>query len=304
MLNARNKLGRVDVTPTPDWYLDNDEPRLASAWHPVARAADLALHVASPVLLLGRTFEVTRLGSGVVLCSSGWGAVERYGLVWVALAEPVAPLPSIPEIDEEGFGHDVLARRTRVSAGVLVDNFMDVTHFSYLHHLTFGRAAPVTVEGYELTTEGSRVVLRHDAVLHEMRRMPDGGLGQRRVASYTYAPPYWIHLQMFFPSDGERASATLVCQPESATSTVAYVVVALPAPAADLAEQVAFSVRVLEEDLRLLEHLEEPRLPLTLRTELHTRADRASVEMRRSLLSFVESCPPPVGDLTTAGSRP
>lgn len=278
---------------TADWYLDNDEPRLAAAWHPVLRSVDLADDEPADVVLLGRNLTVTRTPAGVA--AEAWGAVERYGLVWVALSEPVAALPAVPELDEVGYHSAVLARRTRVSAGVLIDNFLDVTHFSYLHQQSFGRARPVTDDGYSLTLEGDCVQLTHDTVLQEMRRNPDGGTGQRRIATYTYRPPYWTHLQMYFPDDGERSAATLVCQPESADSTVAYVLVAISADDPGLPEQVAFSRRVLEEDLAVLERLAEPRLPLTLRTELHTRADRPSVEMRRSLAGFVTRCPAPLG---------
>jgi phenylpropionate dioxygenase-like ring-hydroxylating dioxygenase large terminal subunit len=270
-----------------DWYLDNDDARLSAAWHPVARGADVAAGPPVPARLLGRPLHLHRTPDGEVAATGARAVQERYGLVWAALDPPRARVPEIPELEAGGWRCDVLARRTRVSAGVLVDNFLDVTHFSYLHQQSFGRARPVTDDGYALTSTGDCVQLRHDTVLHEMRRTPDGGLGQRRIATYTYRPPYWVHLQMLFPADGERAAATLVCQPESADSTVAYVVVALPEADPDLAGQLAFSLGVLEEDLVVLERLADPRLPLTLRTELHTRVDRASVEMRRTLAAFV-----------------
>jgi hypothetical protein len=147
------------------------------------------------------------------------------------------------------------------------------------------------------------VQLRHDAVLHEMRRGPDGALGQRRIATYTYRPPFWTYLQMHFPADGERSAATLVCRPESATSTVAYVVVIIPLTDPELPAQVEFSRLVLEEDLRVLERIEDPRLPLSLHAELHTRADRASVEMRRTLAAFVDSgAPHPAPAVPVAGA--
>lgn len=277
--------------------LENDDAALRHAWHPVARAQDVGTSAVT-VLLNGSTLQLVRQGGRVrrghghehepwdevrLVAAGAWGVTEVYGLIWVAQAPVVGEIPHLPEWFDPGYHSDVLVARTRVSAGVLIDNFMDVTHFSYLHRKSFGRYRPVTDDGYELRTEADRVVLTHDTVLQEGRRNQAGGLGQRRIATYTYHPAYLAHLQMYFPQDGEQAAATLVCQPRSATSTDAYVVVLIRTSDPGLAEQVAFSRRVLQEDLDILELMADPRLCLSVRAEKHTRADRASVEMRKLL---------------------
>ncbi len=65
--------------------------------------------------------------------------VERYGLVWLCLDEPVA---GIPEMHAE---HDPAYRRInsgvdvwKTSATRMTDNFMDISHFPYVHVGTFG----------------------------------------------------------------------------------------------------------------------------------------------------------------------
>ena len=77
---------------------------------------------------------------------------ERYGLVWVCLDEPSSPLPDVPEDDDGAFRRIVepLAQ-WHVAATRVVDNFLDVAHFPYVHAGTFGaaspaRVAPVTLE--------------------------------------------------------------------------------------------------------------------------------------------------------------
>lgn len=278
--------------------LDNDDAALRHAWHPVARARDVGVtpvrvQLNGDVLELARTGPLVRTGHGRqdepfdavrVVSGETWGLQEVYGLIWVAQEAPVVPIPHLPEWFDAGYHSDVLVARTHVSAGVLIDNFLDVTHFSYLHRQSFGRSRPVTDDGYELTAGPDRVVLTHDTVLQEGRRNQEGGLGQRRIATYTYHPAYLAHLQMYFPTDGEQAAATLVCQPRSATSTDAYVVVLVPTSDEGLADQVAFSRRVLQEDLDVLERMADPRLCLTVKAEKHTRADRASIEMRKLLV--------------------
>ena len=290
----------IDITPV---LLNNDDFRLRRAWHPVARSADVGGR-AYEVRLLGVPLSVKRTGepwrghghdaddAGRIELESGnaHAVAERYGLVWVALEHPIAPIPDFPEWHDPTYHSEVLTRSTDVAAGIVIDNFLDVTHFSYLHRQSFGRARPVTDDGYRIIARGEFVQLEHDTVLQEGRRNADGGFGERRIATYTYWPPFICHLQMMFPSDGALAAATIVCQPESSNSTRVYVVVLIPRTDEGLDEQVEFSRRVLDEDLIIVSRMPDPRLCLTIRAEFHTRADRASVEMRRTLADFLDEC--------------
>jgi phenylpropionate dioxygenase-like ring-hydroxylating dioxygenase large terminal subunit len=64
----------------------------------------------------------------------------------------------------------------------------------------------------------------------------------------------------------------------------------LPAPA-DVEREVAFRQRVLDEDLALVARMAGQGLPLAVRDELHVRADRLGVALRRALCDFVASAP-------------
>jgi len=277
--------------------LANDDRRLRSAWHPVVRAVDFDPS-GTGVLLLGEPWTVTRpdgaLRAADASGAPAWGVEERYGLIWLAPDEPVTPLPVYPEYEGE-LVYEVIRRTTSASAGVMIDNFLDVTHFSYLHQRTFGLVRPVTVERYDLSLDDWEITLTHETRLHESSTPLDGTLdldGLTRVATYVYRPPYVTHLRMPFPpGEGEDSSSTLACQPESADSTVAYVVVGWPARDPEgLKAQLDLSDAVLAEDLAMIELIDDPRLPLSLKAELHTRADRAGVEMRRMLTAYLAEC--------------
>ena len=54
-----------------------------------------------------------------------------------------------------------------------------------------------------------------------------------------------------------------------------------------MAEAVAFEVEVLREDLRIQESFHDLVLPLALTAEVHTRADRTTLELRRVLADLV-----------------
>jgi hypothetical protein len=62
--------------------------------------------------------------------------------------------------------------------------------------------------------------------------------------------------------------------------------VARPGPDV-VAREVAFEEAVLAEDLALQRHVTLPGLPLSNRTELHVRADRLGVALRRELRRMV-----------------
>ena len=64
---------------------------------------------------------------------------ERYGLVWVSPEAPLFDLPEYPEWDDPSFVNAMNEpRETTVSAGQLVDNFLDATHLRTVHAGTFG----------------------------------------------------------------------------------------------------------------------------------------------------------------------
>ena len=74
------------------------------------------------------------------------GTQERYGLVWLLLddsASEPAQIPKIAQDDDPAFrrinsGMDVW----KVAAPRMVDNFLDISHFPFVHTGTFGGAQP------------------------------------------------------------------------------------------------------------------------------------------------------------------
>lgn len=268
--------------------LDNADPLLGAAWHAVTDAEVSDGHDRR-VRLLGEDWTLRRrFGEVEARDRRGVRAAavaEAYGLLWLAVQPPLAGFPELPEMTDPGFATGRVVRETHVSAGVLTDNFLDVSHFSYLHAATFGRLAPVTTDACEVARDGWCLTLRHSTDLREGAAAASGpgpGSPTWRIATYTVLAPYVTHLTMHFPTTGERSAATLVCTPEDHDRTIVRVLVAWDAgDPAGLAAQVLFSGQVLDEDLRILERMADPRLALDLRRELHTRADRASVEYRR-----------------------
>ena len=127
-------------------------------------------------------------------------------------------------------------------------------------------------------------------------------LRQRRRATYVYRAPFQFRVRLDYLDSGATTTVLYLLQPEDPDSTRIYACLyqsagpgqPLPAPAT-VAAEVAFQRRVLEEDLELQAHLDGAGLPLDVRDELHLRADRLGVALRRALCDFIA-----VGRLRTA----
>jgi len=269
----------------PDDLFTNEDPALERAWHPVALAGEDA----TEVRLLGRTFRPARE-------RTRW----RWGLLWLAPAEPLTDLFTDPDSDDRRHvGAWLPPVRTPASAGVVADNFLDTAHFPFVHAKTFGAAEETLVERYEVSVEefGCRSVQEQWFDNPEDPGVAAGirPLRQRRRATYVYRAPFQLMLRLEELDAGAVKTILFFAQPESLTSTRIYTKMLLHGiggvadPGPDVvASEVAFEDAVLAEDLELQRRMRLPGLPLRMRDELHVRADLLGVHLRRTLAEFRE----------------
>jgi phenylpropionate dioxygenase-like ring-hydroxylating dioxygenase large terminal subunit len=75
----------------------------------------------------------------------------RYGYAWVALEEPLQPIPEIPEAADSRFRCiDQFYERWNCGALRMMENSFDNAHFSYVHKATFGQYEQPKPSKYEL----------------------------------------------------------------------------------------------------------------------------------------------------------
>jgi vanillate O-demethylase monooxygenase subunit len=228
-----------------------------------------------------------------------WGVQEHCGLLWLAPEEPLCPPHEFSEWDADGFEQIWTTMvTTPVSAGQLVDNFLDASHFPFVHRETFGddKAARVvddgiTREGWTVRTEFSTWYRNFDDPLvetgqHEAVQPQD--LLKQGSASLT------VYLRLRFPVTGATMAILFCCTPETAERTRVIKLVARDDMGGDLhriARTVADEDRILSEDLAILERYHSMELHLDPRVELHTKGDRLSLAWRRLLADWSQSDP-------------
>lgn len=250
----------------------------------------------------GTCTHVPALGEGATVPPTASlapvGVREAYGLVFLA---PEPPDTDLLKIDE---WHDASLRRVwlpsvlvRTSAGQFLDNFCDFGHFPFVHAGTFGAGEDELVGSFDLARveAGYELVYAHVARNHEDPAVATGErpLLQPRSMTYTFRVPFTARLRIEYPLAGTvNAIVTWVQPVDRATSRIYTCMlrndVADDAAAADA---VAYEMKILDEDVAMLERLAADGIPVDVRAQVHTRADRCTVELRRCLAEAIGERP-------------
>jgi phenylpropionate dioxygenase-like ring-hydroxylating dioxygenase large terminal subunit len=83
--------------------------------------------------------------------TTAYHCTARYGYAWVALEDPIADIPAIPEFDNPGYRTIFqFYERWATSPMRALENSFDNSHFSFVHRATFGVADAPQPSKYEL----------------------------------------------------------------------------------------------------------------------------------------------------------
>ncbi len=248
----------------------------------------------------GRCVDIPALGERATLppaarLTPAAAVREVHGMVFLAPEPPLAPLGSIPEADDATFLAGVLpTMRARGSAGLLADNFLDIAHFPFVHAGTFGTDEAAQVDPYAVARDDWSFTVAYE---HPFAHREDPGVAaglrplvQTRRLTYRLSAPFHLRLRIDFVDSGGSNVIGFFIQPETDETCRLFTTLwrdDLEGDAARMAEAVAFELKVLREDLRVQEAYHELVLPLDPTAEVHTRADRATLELRRVLADLV-----------------
>ncbi len=248
----------------------------------------------------GRCVAIPALGEGSPIppkadARAAYAVEERYGLVWLAPQEPLTPIIDVPEWDDPAFVVAPLPDQVwHAGAAQMVDNFLDLAHFPFTHLTTFGDPDDIEVPPYSVERDGFGFVCDY---VHSTKRLADSmGAAEFEVAprrsTWWYVAPFAIRLRIDYPADDVVLTILFFHQPIDATTTKLYCF-DLRNDIADgrttVEATVEFQMAVSEEDRVLLERIVSKAVPLDVQAEVHTRADRITLEMRRVLLDLVRA---------------
>ena len=138
-------------------------------------------------------------------CTPAYRCVAKYGYAWVALEEPIAPIPDVPEFGAPGWRTIFqFYERWDTSPVRALENSFDNSHFSFVHRATFGVAAQPKPSKYQLVERdgGFYAETLIDAVNPPAYRQVSGTSDPitQRLMRNAYFLPFSRRLDIEYPS--------------------------------------------------------------------------------------------------------
>jgi phenylpropionate dioxygenase-like ring-hydroxylating dioxygenase large terminal subunit len=214
--------------------------------------------------------------------------LERNGLVWVRL-EP-------GEFDPPAFAAEGDARLRKVNCGPyeveasaprVVENFLDMSHFGFVHEGSLGDRDHPEIPDYRVEDTPTGLLATGCRAWQPVSSIHATG-GAMVEYAYEIVGPYSCVLTKAPEAervaiDGFRESIALFVCPTGPESCRVWIRMAMTDFASPDAAMRVFQDAIFGEDLPVLESQRPKRLPLDPRAELHCAADKASAAYRRYL---------------------
>ena len=241
--------------------------------------------------LLGTDLAVIRTGDDdITVTIAGSKATlptrQRYGCLWTTLGAPATDLLPVPEADETDRRVIVCGTISVKTSGLrIVENFLDMAHFPFVHTDILG-AEPHT-EVMQYTTEIRRDVDEVWATNCQFFQ-PQAALsatgGIMTQYMYRVANPFATILYKTCPNAANRWDVIcLFVQPLDPDRCRAHPIMFLIDDTSALTDLIHFQQLIFLQDRIILENQRPALLPLEPRAETPTRADATSIAYRRWL---------------------
>jgi len=212
---------------------------------------------------------------------------EAYGLWWVCLGDSPRNIPSFPLWDERVVEIPPIGPKTMNTSGPrVIENFLDIAHFPYVHTNYLGIASNSDVRDYEVVHIDGGVEARN-VVFWQPNPGPRSTHGGDVMYGFRVDHPYAASLWKR-PSDedgGDKAgfALMLVASPVNPVECRVWMLTSSQDRSTDPDLFNAFNEVIFAQDVAVVESQEPKRLPLDPRAEAHQRADRMSMAFRRWL---------------------
>ena len=220
------------------------------------------------------------------------GVQECYGLVWICPGVPREDIPKIAQEDDPAFRRlnpDV--QIWQASATRMVDNFLDITHFPFVHAGTIGGETDEVVpriqlgeldDGfygyrYEVTVGNPEIATATSGLA--------GGVVARRMSS-GFALPFACRSTIAYETGLEHILLLLSTPIDDVTSYFAFVVWRNDDFSVPSDEVLRFDLAIGAEDKLMLERLDGV-LPVDLAGTVSVQSDKPSVEWRRRFAALL-----------------
>ncbi len=243
----------------------------------------------------GRCTEVPSSGAGrPVPPTSHLPAIcaqERFGLVWVCPGTPARPLFEMSWDDDPAYRRiNSGVQRWATSATRMTDNFLDISHFPYVHTGTFGISQNTEVPKIEMGELDEHfygyayeVEARND--LGALSSGQDGDVVHRKMST-GYHLPFTVRSTIHYETGLDHIILLCSSPIDDVTSYFTFVVWRNDDFSVPADEVITFDRAIGEEDKRMLESVPGV-LPLDQQSTVSVQSDKASVDWRRRFAALL-----------------
>lgn len=207
---------------------------------------------------------------------------EAYGLVWVNLDNPVAPVPPFPD----GLFDDPKYRTFlaydgvwSTSAGRAVENFLDVSHFAWVHENILGSRDNTVTPQYNVEAQ--------DSSLEYTIRVPQPSAHD--YYTYTLHLPFTAHIEGGRDGGSDHDYISISASPISERRTRIFVWRGRDHSFDQSDKEIGeFQTYLLLQDRAIVESQRPEAIPLDLREEVHLKVPDAVAISYRKLLAAID----------------
>ena len=220
--------------------------------------------------------------------------IEKYGLIWLCIGKPVNPLFDLKEEHDPSFRRiNTEVQKWDVAATRMVDNFLDITHFPYVHSGTFGAGQETKVPNITLEyLDDDFFGYRYDvlAANPEEAKTTSGSDEETVERSMTsgFNLPLTVRSTITYRSGLEHVILLLSTPIDETSSYFTFVIWRNDDFSVPAEEVISFDRAIGEEDRVMLEKLKGA-MPLGKTALVNVQSDKATVEWRRQLLELISS---------------
>ncbi|MDM9624760.1 aromatic ring-hydroxylating dioxygenase subunit alpha [Rhizobium sp. S152] len=259
-------------------------------WYPLGTEKEFAVG-RTTTRLLGCELAIDRSPDGTIVVEAAGRAeplaiLKRFGLLWATLGKPNKGLFALPEADEDD--RRVVncgAVMVKASGLRIIENFLDMAHFPFVHTDILGAEPHTEVMHYnaEIRRDVDEVWATNCQFFQPQAALSATD-GIMTDYIYRVMTPFTTLLYKTCPNSANRSDVIcLFVQPLDPDRCIAHPVMFLIDDVSTTTELVHFQQLIFLQDRIILENQRPSLLPMEARAEIPTRADASSIAYRRWL---------------------
>lgn len=270
-----------------------DDAIALNDWQAVGSTAEVTATAPRRTRLLGQDILVTRRADGTpAVCEldAGGGegrvlpAQDLYGFIWTTLGEPERPPLDMPEFKEDRRRFvDCGTVTVRTSPLRIVENFLDMSHFPYVHTGVLGEEPVTQVNDYKVEIRNDvDEVWATDCSFYQPQAAMSAEGGIETKYMYRVSSPFVTVLYKTCPAEPDAWDLIgIFVQPREEAVCDVHIFMLLIDDETPHADLISFQHMIFMQDRSILENQMPAGLPLDPKDEHAIRADGSSMAYRR-----------------------